>query len=590
MPDDPLPKRNPLEPSFLEILRSFVMGKDYPEAELNLAVNAYLETLRAYLLGVRKTIRAAKIVAPSAVLAFFSQLPKPDFKRTEEIVLGHAPMPARLTPALNNLLSRDPYLAQTAEEAAATFRAGGISFARAGTTRVTQHVQEVIGAAMEAGVPGVEGRDIVAQATGWTKGYAETAYRTTAMSAYTGGTIDTHQKPFISSIFPGFEVIGSNDADTRRGRPEDRGENHLATLHLVAETNDPIWQTHTPPFGFSCVAGDTRVSGRTLAITRSLYEGPMVEVLVGGGTRLCVTVNHPIPTSSGWKPAHLVGPGDRVLRDRRVVDALDRDPRARVPGADVRAHDDKDVPPTAEEVFRALSLQGVRVSCRQVLPDDFDGDGSRMQGDVEVVAADSQLLGRWVAARTKALSDLVVVEHTGTVPDNLNTARGSASSLLAVGAPGLGGPGSSGDPVYHVIELPGFSCALPAQFAGIGPTARLDSALSQACDESGARDPCFASNLQDRFPREVAFDEVVEVRYLDASPCHVYDLITDVGWFTANSIAVSNCRHTLRSISRFEAKDRGWLNADGRLVRQEPPDFADYSPKEGFGGKPAFRT
>ena len=181
-----------------------------------------------------------------------SQLPKPDPVRTAEVVLGHTATATALSPTLTNLLSRDPFLAQTAEEVATAFREEGIAFARAASLKTTVRVQEIIGGLMEAGTPSLEGAEIISEATAWTRGYAETAYRTSAMSAYVGGTIDTQMKPFISSIFIGFEVIGSNDADTRRGRPEDRGEHHKAALGLVAETMDPVWNTTTPPYGFNC--------------------------------------------------------------------------------------------------------------------------------------------------------------------------------------------------------------------------------------------------------------------------------------------------------------------------------------------------
>ena len=251
-PPDPLPKKNPLEPQFLDLLRAFAANQGQVPAEGQLAAAAYLELLRSYLIGARDTIRAATIVAPAAVSAFFSSLPKPSITRTEELVLGHAPAAIEISPPLVNLLSRDPFLAQTAEEVAAAFTHSGIAFARSASIKTTMRVQEIIGNLVQAGTPNIEARDIIAEATGWTKGYAETAYRTVAMQAYTGGRIDTQLKPFVSSIFLGFQVVGSNDADTRRGRPEDRGENHLAALGLVAANQDPIWDTHTPPYGFNC--------------------------------------------------------------------------------------------------------------------------------------------------------------------------------------------------------------------------------------------------------------------------------------------------------------------------------------------------
>ncbi len=60
------------------------------------------------------------------------------------------------------------------------------------------------------------------------------------------------RKPSMSRLLIGFEVIGSDDANTRRGRPEDHGEHHLAALGLIAETTDAVWSNTTPIFGHGC--------------------------------------------------------------------------------------------------------------------------------------------------------------------------------------------------------------------------------------------------------------------------------------------------------------------------------------------------
>lgn len=50
----------------------------------------------------------------------------------------------------------------------------------------------------------------------------------------------------------GFRYHANHDDSVRRGRPEDKGENHLAMDGISAPADDMVWSSFTPPLGFGC--------------------------------------------------------------------------------------------------------------------------------------------------------------------------------------------------------------------------------------------------------------------------------------------------------------------------------------------------
>ena len=154
---------------------------------------------------------------------------------------------------VNELIRREPRLAGTAETVAALYRKG-LAFAMAKSTSlaVTRKVRSVLASLAGQGKSSADLGQAVAVLGGWSEAYADTVVRTNLSTAYTQGRIEEVKRPGPAAVMSAFEVIGSNDSDTRRGRKEDGGENHLAALGLIASVHDPIWQTHTPPYGYNC--------------------------------------------------------------------------------------------------------------------------------------------------------------------------------------------------------------------------------------------------------------------------------------------------------------------------------------------------
>lgn len=155
--------------------------------------------------------------------------------------------------ALDDLVSREPRLGDTATAVAELYQERlAFAAARSVDLQVTERVQMLVETLAAAGKPVPSAREVVADLTGWSEAYSETVYRTNLVTAYTAGRWQQSGAPGVREVMGGFEVTGPVDSDTRQGRGRDGGENHAAAVGLIAGRSDPIWKTHTPPYGYNC--------------------------------------------------------------------------------------------------------------------------------------------------------------------------------------------------------------------------------------------------------------------------------------------------------------------------------------------------
>lgn len=198
----------------------------------------------ADLLGRKRLYREVDAAKP--------QVPKE--LAEQQLFTAEALAPARgFAQIVDELLRLEPRLAGTAEAVAAAYRKGlAFAMAKSASLAVTRKVRNVLASLAAQGKSTKDLGQAVSVIGGWSEAYAETVVRTNLSSAYTTGRMEEVKRPGPASVMSAFEVIGSNDSDTRRGRKEDGGENHLAALGLIASVHDPIWETHRPPFGYQC--------------------------------------------------------------------------------------------------------------------------------------------------------------------------------------------------------------------------------------------------------------------------------------------------------------------------------------------------
>lgn len=298
-----------------------------------------------------------------------------------------------------------------------------------------------------------------------------------------------------------------------------------------------------------CVPGDTLVEGRVLVALRARYAGQVVELETRHGRRLRVTPNHPVLTDRGFVPAHALREGDHVVCHGGDVHpgGIAR-PTLHEPGAGVQELHDQQAPARIEDVFRAFAQAG-SLRLAPVLG-DLDGDARRFQGEIEVVAADGELLRDLHASFAQRARE-VVLEGT-----SLHAASGAGGGVpFALGL----GLALAAHRVPRLRELPGdgHRAGAPGRAVRIGASSQLDVSRYEAAGERRAADSALARELQEAGAGLVSLDQVAQVRCVDFLG-HVYDLQTELGWFTAGNITTRNCRCTVLPVVEAQAQAAGY--------------------------------
>ncbi len=336
--------------------------------------------------------------------------------------------------------------------------------------------------------------------------------------------------------------------------------------------------------GPQCFPAGTVMEGAVVGGLRARYSGELVELRTASGAWLAVTPNHPVATPQGFVAAGLLRQGDHVFSK-----PIDVEEHATV---DVQ-HD----PAPVEEIFGSLQAGSAAGSTRAVRATrlDLHGDGRNVDGNIDVVWADRQLLSDGDLACRESTSEF------GFVPTNcalISVAGLSHNESRSFGARSFGRLPCCTEHRQRIVRL------LPSQPHRLGPSARTITGSDDAIGQSGAidtkvsgellhagagfersygswhvdidssavvpseaqlfglgsqvdvslKEPASKDTLADRdflgelavrFPGFVAPDEIVEVGRRRAFEGHVYDLQTVTGWQLANRVLVSNCRCTL---------------------------------------------
>jgi intein/homing endonuclease len=245
----------------------------------------------------------------------------------------------------------------------------------------------------------------------------------------------------------------------------------------------------------NCVLGSTRIkAGAVLAAARAKYSGQVVTISTKGGRRLAVTENHPVLTAEGWKPAKLVNQGDQLICDH-------------APDIETGINPDLNQgPPTAEQLF-ALALQqpGVEVSAVPASPVDFHGDGAGLDGKVDVVRINRELLFHGQPASPEPVGHalfvgtdvaLLPVASLGPLDALLLAMHAAATGFMSV--PGL------------VSTLLG-SHPLPLEGLGLALSARRDPRFDEPVADAAPGDAHLLRHLVLAHPGAVETDDLHNV-------------------------------------------------------------------------------
>ena len=313
-----------------------------------------------------------------------------------------------------------------------------------------------------------------------------------------------------------------------------------------------------PPAHPHCFLPGTRVGARVQAATRSNYAGDAVEINTAAGRRLRVTVNHPIATTRGFVAAATIRKGDKVLSQLGGIW------NARPRSGSLAQVDENHQPPTIDEIYSALAMQGPAL--RSALTDeDLHGDAARCDGHIDVVLALCELER---GTRPERSSDLLLPSAN---------AGESGHAGLSGGDFALTGDRCS---AHRIVGSGDLKDSLLGRHSGpfgrltLGLPAQGNAASDEPRTESASSDPGLVGQLLERFSGEIALDEVVEVRHFQFSG-HVYDLQTSTGWLVAEGIYSSNCRCILLAWLARWGGIKGEVPAKGRLARPRPKQVED---------------
>lgn len=286
----------------------------------------------------------------------------------------------------------------------------------------------------------------------------------------------------------------------------------------------------------NCILPGVEVTCSVEAATRSRYDGQAVEIVTASGRRMPLTVNHPVLTEDGFVAAGLLKCGQQVLSGCGELDVS-------VDGCSSEHVDH--VPSKIEQVFAAVSLFGSREIVK-VSEDDFHGDGHAIDGNIEIVRPDWELLERMEAGGGDECRDLIL-----SLADAGLSYEASGSSLGdAIGRIGLT---TAGTPCGTALPLGGGGVSLdrkPFESLCFGLAAHWYASLLEFGVEVSSVDAKLFSNLLQRNAGLVKRDRIVEVRRFRYVG-HVYDLQAGLGWILANGCVISNCRCVASSVTSF---------------------------------------
>lgn len=296
---------------------------------------------------------------------------------------------------------------------------------------------------------------------------------------------------------------------------------------------------------FNCFLPGTVIEGRVSAAAKSVYRGQAVEIEYGSGGKLRVTYNHPVLTEHGFVPAGLLQEGDKLFHCERDIDDAANAGR-RFVSAGLEPNEEYQ-PTRIEQIFQSLVAVG-STHHRRREPGDFHGDGHFLDGDIDVVSPDWELLAALEACggdrfgeRSLELADQTLIHES---PGRAAAPFGFGRRTTLPGFP----RGGTLPPHLSGILLDGG----PFECFRFGSASRFDASLAEhAVDGSSG----YAERLgQTKDGRSLAVqfqqacrsgaivrEAIAIVRHFEYSG-EVFDVQSPQGWIMADGTVCSNCR------------------------------------------------
>jgi hypothetical protein len=296
----------------------------------------------------------------------------------------------------------------------------------------------------------------------------------------------------------------------------------------------PHWSAiPTVPGGHTTCRGNCVIEGTMVdafeieAAYRLPYAGPVLEFTTKSGLQLTVTPNHPILTWRGWVKAQFLNEGDDVISG----------PYSKTISQAINGDNDY-IPVRIEKIFDAFDVTDSTNRFRHsfvAMPQDFHGDGRFVNGNVDIVRTDRQLLNE---------ADSFDFEHSR---EFIFSGRSLRQGNLTRQSPGVQISGCS----LQSLDS-GMSCRTDlktffgrhfthANEHGITSSAWFNTMLDKLVPESTTTDTRNQRQLLFALAREITLDKIVNVRNYNYFG-HVFDLQSFGSLYNANGVVVHNCR------------------------------------------------
>ncbi len=291
---------------------------------------------------------------------------------------------------------------------------------------------------------------------------------------------------------------------------------------------------YAPPAHVRCILPGNKVMAPILpsAATQSFYVGRAIEFRLDSGRVFSVTENHPIFSRDKWQLAKELREGDYLVacaNPERIAASI--------------MPNNNHMPTPIEDIFSAfVKSSEMRTMSMPASPEQFHGDGRRIDGNINIVFPERFLLRNY-KTRLLELARQSIFNLCDMHKRALSTERLIMQNFFApMLAPHrfMSSSNLSGALLgRHLRPFELFSSRAPA---GFDPRTQEPTPKRPTIDSRLAREFIL------RFASDITLDKIIEIRNFDYSG-HVYDLqVDDYELYFCNDIITHNCRCWLQPI------------------------------------------
>lgn len=275
--------------------------------------------------------------------------------------------------------------------------------------------------------------------------------------------------------------------------------------------------------------GNKVIASDAVAGYKGVYNGRCIEIRTAGGHCITITENHPILTPGGFLAAKHLSKGDYVLGStdgQRVAAGINPD--------------NDNGPALIEEIFSALEKsRSMSTSRVKVSPEYLHGDGRFLDGDIDVVYAESLLLRNAESGLAKPVCKDIFSKY-GSALSRLFALRSQEQFAFASSAASPSGIG-----LRNEMPSPGQIGLRHPQIHRFGATTGNKTSFLEPTNYSRPTYTELLGQFLDRFSALVKADEIVDIKPFSFRG-HVYDLHAfNYRLYNCGGIYVKNCRCTI---------------------------------------------